>query len=350
MSTRKRALVVCPGRGSYERGGLGQLQDRGEDARRVIAAADIWRDTMGRPKISDLDRAEWRNSLHVAGENASLLTATCSLADLADLDRERFEIVGVCGNSMGWYTALGAAGALDLDDTIRLVDTMGAYQEGNVLGGQLLYPVCDDDWRPDAAMLEAVEAGLEAARVAGHGAWWSIRLGGHAVLGADEGGIRFLLAHLPKLEKGGRTFPLQLPMHSAFHTPLLAATRDRALDELGDLGFRAPDVPLTDGRGFTFRPRWASPDDLFRYTLDHQVVEPYDLTASVTAALAWSAPDVVVALGPGNPLGGPLARILVNAGWGGMRSKADFEARQASDDPLLLSYGMKPQRRLLVGG
>ncbi|MBA2321047.1 MAG: ACP S-malonyltransferase [Deltaproteobacteria bacterium] len=343
----KRALVVCPGRGSYERGSLGSLQDRSPAARAVITDADAIRSAADRVPVSELDRRPWRSLDHVAGENASLLTATCSLADLADLDRDRYAVVGLCGNSMGWYTALGASGALPMLDALDLIDTMGAWQADNVLGGQLLYPVCRDDWSRDPEKEEVVEAAIARVREAGHGAWWSIRLGGHAVLGADDAGLKMLLAALPKIDAGARTFPLQLPLHSAFHTPLLAPTRDRAVEALADLGWRPPEVPLTDGRGYTFRPFSADPRALRDYTLDHQVVETFDLGAAVHSALAFCAPDVVVALGPGNPLGGPLARILVQSGYFGLRTRADFEARQAAD-PVLLSFGLGPQRAALV--
>src|SRR5690606_27109538 len=103
----------------------------------------------GLPTVTALDAAErYSNRLHVAGEHASLLTAACSLADAADLDRDRYEVVGVVGNSMGFYTALAVADALPLPDAVRLIDTMGAYQESNVLGGQILYPLVDEAWRP----------------------------------------------------------------------------------------------------------------------------------------------------------------------------------------------------------
>lgn len=344
----KRALVVCPGRGSYDRAALGQLQGRSPAARAVIEACDAWRASVGEPTVSELDAADrYRTTLHVAGEHASLLTFACSLADLVDLARDRYEIVGVTGNSMGWYTALAAAGALPLEDAIRLVDTMGRYQRGNVLGGQLLYPVTGDDWREDPQQVALVDQALADARDAGHGAWWSIRLGGHAVLGADAGGLRFLQSRLPPVETSTRSFPLQLPLHSAFHTPLMAATSERAFAELGDLAWRAPDVPLVDGRGFVFRPGWADPAALRDYTLGHQVVRPYDFTAAVTAALHHTAPDVVLVLGPGNSLGGPTARVLVQAAWGDLRTREAFGARQATD-PTLLSFGVAPQRRALV--
>lgn len=346
----RRALVVCPGRGSYDRSTLGSLVGRSPAAQEVVAACDAWRAQHGRPTVSELDaEAAFKAARHVAGEHASLLTFACSMADLAELDRSTIEVVGVTGNSMGWYTALGAAGALSLEDAIRLVDTMGAYQEGNVLGGQVLYPLTDDDWRHAPEREAAVERVIAEILATGAYAGWSIRLGGHAVLGGDAAGVKALLERLPPIQTGTRSFPVQLPMHSAFHTPVLAPTSARARAELGDLAARPPVVPLIDGRGGIHRPRWADPGALLDYTLGHQVVEPYDLTTAVRTALRHTGADLVVALGPGNSLGGPLARILVQEGWGGPRDKASFEARQQGDRPLLLSFGIPAQRKLLTG-
>ncbi|MEQ1505747.1 MAG: ACP S-malonyltransferase [Myxococcota bacterium] len=342
--SRQRVVVVCPGRGSYDRSSLGSLRDRSAAAAAVIDACDRYRAARGKPTVSALDAADaYKSSLHVAGEHASLLTFACTMADLAELDRERYEVVGVAGNSMGWYTALAAAGALSLDHAIHLVDTMGSYQERNVIGGQVLYPITDEAWRVDPALVEAVEGAVTAIPTAD----WSIHLGGFAVLGADADDLKRLLATLPPVTRGERTFPVQLPLHSAFHTPLMEATSARARAELTGLRFRSPAVPLVDGRGAIFRPRSADPEALRDYTLGHQVVRPYDFTTSIVTALHHTAPDRVVALGPGNPLGGPIARILVADGWHGIRTKASFE-QENRDHPMLLSFGVSLQRAALV--
>lgn len=343
-----RALIVCPGRGSYERTSLGSLKNRSDAANLVLDACDAHRTRAGRPPVRELDAADaYKSSLHVAGEHASLLTFACGMADLAELS-ERFRVVGVLGNSMGFYTALAASGALPLADAVALVDTMGVYQEGNVLGGQVLHPISDEEWRADPARRAGVDEVLASIVAEGHVAEWSIDLGGYAVLGGDAAGVKALLERLPKETRGGRTFPVQLPLHSAFHTSLMQATSARAFDELGGLGWRAPDVPLIDGRGYVFRPRWADPGALRDYTLGHQVVRPFDFTKAVHTALHHCAPDVVVALGPGNALGGPLARTLVAAHWRNVRTRDAFEQAQKSS-PILLSFGVPEQRDLLVG-
>jgi [acyl-carrier-protein] S-malonyltransferase len=342
----QRALLVCPGRGSYARETLGVLRDRSPAAQQVIAACDAWREAHGRPTISSLDAAAGFSSRqHVAGENASLLTFAASLADAAELS-ERYEVVGVTGNSMGWYTALAVAGALPLEHAIELVDTMGSYQQDHVVGAQLIYPLTGDDWLPDPARRATVDRALQEVREQGHGAWWSIDLGAFAVLGADEAGARALTQLLPPEQRGPRPFPARLPLHSAFHTPLLQPTSDRARAELAHLAFQRPRVPLIDSTGHNHRPLSADPEALRRYTLGAQVVEPFDFSLAVRAALYHTAPDVVILLGPGNSLGAPVASVLVQAGWHGQRTRAQFEAAQRSS-PYLLAFGREEQRALL---
>ena len=339
-----RYLVVCPGRGSYARASLGSLVGRSDRVEAFLDLCDAWRTQHGRPTVRELDASErYRGTLHVAGEHSSILTFACSVADYLELGGET---VGVAGNSMGFYTALAVSGVLSFEDAIRLVDTMGSYQAGNVIGGQVLYPITGSDWYPSEEHLEAVESAIAGAREAGAQAWWSIRLGGHAVLGGDDAGVRHLLANLPAIDTGARRFPLQLPLHSAFHTPLLEATAARAQDELADLDFRMPKVPLIDGRGEIHTPFSADPERIRAWTLGEQITRTYDFQRSIVTALHYCGPDVVTALGPGNALGGPLARILLQDHWRGAETRAAFDTEQ-QERPMLLSFGVTTQRRRL---
>ena len=196
-----RAVIVCPGRGSYGRAQIGSLPD-GDP---IVAALDRFRSALGRPGVSELDRAAFTPRLHVAGEHASILTFACTAVDVAAIDRRAIDVVGVTGNSMGFYTALHVAGALDLDAAATLVETLGSYQANHVIGGQLVYPTVDDRWRPDPALAAAATAAL-----AEPGVYLSIRLGGAIVLGADAGGLDRARRVLPPLERGGLTYPLYL--------------------------------------------------------------------------------------------------------------------------------------------
>ncbi len=338
MTLPRRALLVCPGRGSYGRAQLASLP-AGEP---LIAWLDAFRTAAGRPTLTELDQAErFVSSRHMAGEHASLLTFGATATDLAVLDPDKVRVVAVTGNSMGWYTALYAAGALDLANAARLIETMGAWQsrdEHGVVGGQVLLPTSGEDWRPDPVLEARVAEALAHPEV-----HLSIRLGGTTVLGGSRAGVRWLLDELPRQRRGSREFPLQLPLHSAFHTPLLAATSARAIRELSDLALKAPVHPLIAGDGRSFRP-WADPLEVLDYTLGHQVTAPYDLTLAVQTAVGTYAPDLIVLPGPGDTLGAPVAQILIGMGWRGLRDRADFEDAQASDAPILASMARPRQR------
>ena len=344
MSTR--ALLVCPGRGSYSRDTLGILQGRSPAVHDLIAACDAHRAERGQPTLTTLDTAErFSSAKHQHGEHASLLTFACSMADALEL-RDDLEVVGVTGNSMGWYTALAVAGALSLRDAMRLVNTMGTYQAEGILGGQLLTPVTGDDWQPDAARRHAVFAVLEAAQQAGHQAFLSIDLCSFLVLAGDDGGIAYMSEHLPSETRGSVTFPTRLPRHAAFHTPMMDATSARAMTDLADLRFQAPRVPLIDGAGRIYAPHWADPEAMVAYTLGEQVTDPYDYHLALRTALHHCAPDVVVLLGPGNSLGGPSAAALVQDGWRGLRTR---EALSAATPSPLASFARASQKDWLRG-
>lgn len=333
-----RVMLLCPGRGSYQKAQLGSLQ--GPSA--VIDWLDAYRASLGRPTIREMDAAKrFSGKLHVAGENASVTTFGASLADIERIDPDKADIVCVGGNSMGWYTALFAAGALDLPSAARLVETMGSWQAGNVVGGQILYPVAGDDWTLDEGLVNAVESALRL-----DGVHLSIRLGGTAVLAGETDAIRGLLADMPKAKRGEREFPIQLPLHSAFHTPCMQGTSDRARVELADLVFTSPAVSLVDGASRVHRP-FADPQVLSDWTLGAQVTDTFDVTGCIQTAMGDFAPDALVLPGPGDTLGAPVAQALIDCGWRGLRDKQDFFDAQSSESPVVISM-TRPEQRALV--
>ena len=339
-----RGLIICPGRGSYGRAQLGSLRAAGPHAGPIVAALDRFRAALGRPAVSELDgAAEHAPRLHAAGEHASLLTFACTAADLAAIDRSRVEVVGVTGNSMGFYTALHAAGALELLPAARLVETLGHYQADRVIGGQLVYPLVDDDWRPAPALAAAAAAALRLP-----GVHVSIRLGGSIVLGADDAGLARAREVLPPVERGGVRYPLSLPLHSAFHTPLMRETAARARADLADLALRSPAITLVAGDGTVFRP-WADPAAILRYTLGPQIVEPFDLERAIATAVGELGPDAIVLPGPGDNLGGAVAQILIARGWRGLRDRRDFREAQAGDRPIVVAMSRPAQRARVAG-
>jgi len=329
----KRAAILCPGRGSYAEKTLASLPQDHAWVRR----ADELRKARGLPSLAELDRApRFVPATHLAPANAAPLIWLVSMLDSAAAMQEH-EIACVAGNSMGWYTALAVAGALDFDDGFRLVQEMSILQEEQQKaegGGQVIYPVVDERWRHDAKLEDAVRTALESSNGE---ARLSIRLGGYLVLAGTEAGIAHLLRALPKVKLGQNPYPFRLMQHGPYHTPLLAGVAAKARERLGNLAFRAPKTTLVDGRGARFTPWSADPAALASYTLGAQITEAFDFTTSVRVVLREHAPARLVCPGPGNTLGGVCGQILVEEGWRGIGSREDFDRVQQSDDPIVVS-------------
>jgi [acyl-carrier-protein] S-malonyltransferase len=342
-TTRPTALVVCPGRGTYNAGELGYLDRHGADAA-FLDMADTYRAAHGQPTLRALDRADgYKASLHQRGDNASALIFACSYTDFLAIDREAFDIVAVTGNSMGWYTALACAWALDPRPALALVNTMGLYMHEASIGGQAIWTLVDEDWRTIPGRREALLAAM--AEIDGHDGQAlsiSIELGGMLVLAGNAAGLAAMTARAPK---GPGRFPRPLPGHAGFHAAMQAPVSQRARATIALEDFHSPAIPLIDGAGRIWRP-WATDSDaLWDYTLGAQVVETYDFTAAMRVGVREFAPDRVIVLGPGETMGSAVAQCLIAERWRGLESKTAFVDAQARD-PFVLALGRDDQRRL----
>ena len=340
-------LVVCPGRGTYGKAELGYLKRFHPRQDALIARFDALRAERGQPTITELDGAErFSPAVHTRGDVASPLIFAASYLDFLAIDRCRFEIAGVTGNSMGWYTTLAVAGAVGPEDGFRIIDAMGENSQAGEDGGQVLVTLVDEDWQQIDGLREEV-LGLVAAIGSRKDCrlYVSIELGGMVVLAGNEAGLAALLAEAPPTPARE---PLRLVNHGPFHTPLMAASSERALAQLPADWFASPGSPMVDGRGQIWRPFASPARALHDYTFVHQILEPYDFTRALQVAVKEYAPDRIVLLGPGDTLGGAIAQALIAVEWRGLRSKLDFQEMQAAD-PFLIAMGREDQRALVTG-
>ncbi len=343
---KETALVICPGRGTYNVAELGYLKTHHAARADMIERLDALRRSNGQVPISELDGADkFAPSTHMTGDNASLLIYACALADFAAIDRERYDIVAVTGNSMGWYLALACAGVLDFDGGARLVNNMGMMMHKHGKGGQIVWPIVDADWNIDADKTfltnELLSEAISNYDIKVH---VSIHLGGMIVFAGDHDGLKWLSERLPKDDR----FPMRLMHHAAFHSPLLDQIVPMAQDANPVSDFGAGAVPAIDGTARIWSPKAFDTAAIYNYTLGAQLNSTYDFTRAVQVAAAEFAPDKVIILGPGTTLGAPTAQALVASGWRGLSGKADFQARQA-ENPLILSMGIAEQRKIATG-
>lgn len=338
--SKKTAVVICPGRGTYQKNEFGCLKPFYDTA--LLNLIDRVRAQLGLETVSALDSADkYLPARHQLPVNNAALIYAAGLCQFNAINPDEYEVVAVTGNSMGWYSALACAGAALPEDGFRLANTMGRLMQEALIGGQSVYPWVGDDWVPDPARKASLLALItDVASRPGHVLALSIDLGGLLVIAGNDAGLKAFESSVPPLQ--GR-FPMRLGNHAAFHTELQTPVAAKGRDILPLAMFTTPSLPMVDGRGHVWWPGVATPAALRDYTLGHQVVQPYDFTAAIRSAAREFAPDLFIVTGPGSTLGGAVAQSLIQTNWRGMASKADFQRLQTTA-PILISMGLPDQR------
>ena len=342
--SRPTAVLICPGRGTYNKAELGTLTST-HGGNSLIAQWDDFRAQAGQQTLTDLDTApHFSGARHTTGDNASPLIYACSYLDAQAAHRSH-EILAVTGNSLGWYIALAAGGGADPFGGMKIVNTMGNFMHAHGTGGQVLMSFVDENWQPipdEEERLHSLIATIDAQPE--HRLALSIHLGGMLVVAGNEAGLK---AFEQATNADDTRKPLRLPNHAAFHTPEMQEVAQMGQDALPQSLFTDPKTALIDGRGSVWYPKSANLTALRDYTLGHQVTQTYDFTAAVISAARNVAPERFIITGPGTTLGSALAQALIKIEWQGIDSKAAFQARQ-NEDPLVISMGRTDQRDLAL--
>ncbi len=338
---KQSVLVICPGRGVYNAPELGYYARHHSDKPDLLQSFDKIRAAKGQIPITELDGAErFSVSKFTRGDNASGLIYACSYADFLAINRDEYEIVAVTGNSMGWYTALACGGALTAQTGFEVVNTMGTIMQDKLVGGQVIYPIVDENWQEITSAKADILKLIEQI----NGLYLSIELGGLIVLAGTDKALKQVEQTLEPRQ--GR-FPMRLGNHAAFHTELMAEQSRLGKSALAPTLFTQPDIPMIDGRGHVWMPNTVNIEKLWDYTFGHQVTQSYNFTRAVQTGLKEFAPDKIIVLGPGTTLGGASAQSMLAINWLGQRTKSDFTSRQKTQ-PYLLSMGMDTQRSLAI--
>lgn len=342
---RKTAIVICPGRGSYNKSELGYYHQHHADKPDLLQAIDQYRRQQQQIPVADLDQAEqYDRGQFNRGDNASSLIYACAYADFLSIDRERFDIVAITGNSMGWYIALACANALGQHNALHLINHMGGLMHSQQTGGQIIYPFVDENWQKIPGRYEALIKLREMIHAReGCKLYTSIELGGMLVFAGNQSALKLLQSQLEPIS----IYPMRLSGHGAFHSPIMQAICDQARTSLGANLFSQIDTPLIDGRGNNWQPWSTDPAELWDYTLGEQITNTYNFTRAIQNSIREFAPDHLIILGPGNSLGAVTAQALIDINWHDLSSKQDFSDRQ-EHEPFILSMGLETQRNMCL--
>jgi len=343
---KQRTVVICPGRGTYNKEELGYLKRLHGDKTEIVELIDEYRSNKQQVSIRELDNMDTYNMrLHTAGENASALIYACAMSDYLGIDQDKYEIVAITGNSMGWYIALAVAGALSPAASIDVINTMGSMMTDGVIGGQVIYPITDEQWHENDALVSQINEWVsEVNNENDCEVYISIYLGGYLVFGGNKAGLESLQQKLPTVQD---RYPMNLFNHAAFHTPILNDVANKAKKLLPAALFTQPNITLIDGRGHIWQPYSTDTKALCEYTLSAQVVEPYNFSKAVEVAIKEFSPEKLIILGPGTTLGGAVGQCLVKHQWLGLTNKSDFITQQ-QEAPYILAMGIAEQRKHVI--
>jgi [acyl-carrier-protein] S-malonyltransferase len=228
---------VFPGQGSQSVGMARDLAERSAAAAAVFAAADA---ALGEL----LSRLAWEGPAEQLDrtEQAQPAILAASIAILEDL-RAAWGMAGVpvpqplfaAGHSMGQYSALVAAGAISLEDGIRLVRERGRCMQASGSGrdGAMAAIIGLDD----ARLPELVEG------ASAHGTF--------VVANRNAPGQVVVSGERPAIEAGaelakslGARRAIVLPVSVAAHSPLMAEAADAMRSVLDGVEFHDPNPPL----------------------------------------------------------------------------------------------------------
>lgn len=305
--------LVFPGQGSQEVGMGRDVREASPAAREVFEAAD---DALGfglsricfEGPESELVRTEIQ-------QPAILTTGVALLRALQE--RTAVEPVFAAGHSLGEYTALVAAGALEFSDAVRLVHARGRFMQEAVPEGRGAM----------AAVLGLAPADVEAVCEATRAMSGKVVAPANynsqqqTVIAGDAAAVELACARA-RQEGAKRTIPLAVS--APFHCSLMEPAAAKLAIELARVRFERPQPPVVTN------VEAAPNDDAQRIAglLEAQVTAPVRFVEMVERMVALGVTRLLE-VGPGRVLSGLVARIDRKLERASLGSAGDLDAAAA---------------------
>lgn len=301
---------VFPGQGSQAVGSGADLYESSPAARRVFHRADT---ALGFP-LSQLcfegPEDVLRQTINAQPAIIAVSLACLEAAREAGLLAE--EPAFVAGHSLGEYTALVAAEALDVDDGLRLVRERGRLTQmaSEERPGAMAALLGLDE---EAATALCYETGAQVC---------NLNAPGQIVIGGTLAAVE---TALDLARQRGARRAIRLNISGAFHTDLMAPAVKGLARALEGVALRDPHVPvLANGSACPLTSARQVRDELL-YQLDH----PVQWQRSVEH-MAGAGVDTFIELGPGQVLTGLIRRTVPEARLLNIDSMVGIEVARAS--------------------
>lgn len=285
-----RLAFVFPGQGSQTVGMLDTVHDHAAVASVLDVASDALAEDLR--ALIHSGPAEALN-LTVNTQPAMLVAGFALYAAWREAGGREPDLMA--GHSLGEYTALTAAGALDLADAVKLVRFRANAMQQAVPVGQgamaAILGLTDD----------AVRAACAAARPAGVVEAVNFNAPSQVVIAGDTAAVELAC---DEAKQRGAKRAVKLPVSAPFHSSLLRPASDRLREVLRDVTIRAPRVDVINNVDVAIeRDPLAIADALAR-----QAASPVRWAETIDA-MATRGITHVVECGPGRVLAGLTRRI-----------------------------------------
>ena len=284
---------VFPGQGAQT---IGMGQDLAASYPTAKAVFEEVDDALGQ-NLSEMIWNGYIDNLTLTANAQPALMAT-SLAALRALEAEGLGLETasfVAGHSLGEYSALAAAGAMNIADTARLLRIRGtAMQEAVPVGVGAMAAILGLDFAAVSAVAEAAAQG-EVCQAANDNDPGQVVVSGHKA--AVE-------RALDLAKEAGAKRAVLLPVSAPFHCALMQPAAERMAHALAEVEIRKPSVPVVANVSANAQ----SDPELLRSLLVEQVTGAVRWRDSM-AYLAAQGVTEIWEIGAGKALSGMIRRI-----------------------------------------
>ncbi|MBX7244634.1 MAG: ACP S-malonyltransferase [Candidatus Sumerlaeaceae bacterium] len=297
--TTKRTAFVFPGQGSQFIGMGKDLAEKSEQARKTFETANA---ILGRDITKIMFEGPEDDLKQTVNTQPAILA--CSIAAFDELKARGVAAPAlVAGHSLGEYSALYAAGVLDLETVLRLVKFRGELMQhaGEKAPGAMAAILgLDDDKLAEIC-----------AAVAGPVVIANYNSPGQTVI---SGAVDAVNAAIEQCKAAGAKRALPLPVSGAFHSPLMEGPARELAAMIEQTHFADPAVPVVTN--VDAKPTTSGQE--VRQKLVDQMTGSVRWTQTVGTMTAAGI-EAVVEVGPGKVLAGLIKRIakdlpVTNAG------------------------------------
>tara|TARA_Y100000994_G_scaffold93285_1_gene76986 strand:+ start:5347 stop:6297 length:951 start_codon:yes stop_codon:yes gene_type:complete len=280
---------IFPGQGSQKVG-------MGRDLLDFPVSANVFKrvdDALGR-KLSDIIFNGPDDELMLT-RNAQPAIMTVSIACYEALKEKSGDLFPVpqyvAGHSLGEYTSLYVSGALDLEETAKLVS----------LRGELMQDACDQNPGTMAALIGLDEKAVyEISRQTGTYVS-NINTDLQTVISGDKAAI---ISAIDLATSRGAKRAIPLKVAGAFHSDLMRPAADKLENYINDLKFSNPKIPII--ANCSAKPLTKTSD--IKQELIHQICNCVDWNKSVKYMIN-SGVESFIEYGHGGVLGNMIKRI-----------------------------------------